>query len=96
MLQFVAVEPREDRAFHRLNRGDDAVDALAAPPKRHAFAAAARLDVGDFGDDDFDRGLDPARGRQRARERPRAARDGQSLRMWRHVRPDPFGKSLRT
>ena len=94
VLQCVAVEPREDRAFHRINRGDDAVDALAVPPKRHAFAAPPSLAVGNFGDNDVDRGLDPVRGHQRSRERPRTAGDRQSLRVWRHVRPDPFGKSL--
>ena len=87
MLQCVAVEPREDRAFHRINRGDDAVDALAVAPKRHAFAAAAPLAVGDFGDNDVDRSLDPVRGHERSRERPRTAGDCQSLRMWRHAVP---------
>ena len=59
MLECVAGGPREDRAFHRIKGGDDTVDALAVPPKRYAFPTAARLDVGDFGDNDLDRGLDP-------------------------------------
>jgi hypothetical protein len=76
MLQCIAVEAREHRAFHRINRGDDAVDALAVPLKRHAFAAAASLAVGNFGDHDVDRGRDPMHGHQRSRERPRTAGDG--------------------
>ena len=66
----------------------------AVPPKRRAFTAAARLDVGDFGDNDVDRSLASVRGHKWSRERPRTAGDRQSLRVWRHVRPDPFGKSL--
>src|SRR6185312_14150740 len=89
-LQRVAVEPRKDRAFHRLKRGDDAVNALAVPLKRHSFTAAARVAVGEIGDNEIDGSLDSMRGHKRSRERPRAAGDRQSLRMWRHVCLNPF------
>src|SRR5207245_3183132 len=77
LLQSQAIEPARDLGTERRQGIDDAVERFAVAPIRHAFAAAAMLAVGQFGDHHDGFSLGTAADRESAGDRPALDAHGQ-------------------